>query len=184
VAYNIVAKRTKNRHEEAHDLLSLSLEYALSQRERYIDKPDKEIGLMLRSIMSNKFRWTDSDFNKQKMLLSNNAIEANDRLRIADKTVSISLIIDSETMPSNFKQFIKDNMMNYTEDQVHKIVATKIAYLQLTKTEKILFDKYFVQNMTMRDVAQNTTLPLCSIFKNITSLKEKIRELCKLNYKS
>ena len=184
VANNIVRRKAINQDEEAHDLLSCALEYALTQREKFIGKDDKEIGLMIRSIMKNKHLWRDSDFNKEKEMISNKAKNIEELSTIADDSVVISLVIDSELVSNNFKQFIKDNMLNYSEEQVHKIISTKIAYHHLEKHERILFDKYFVKDYTMRQLASETTLPLCAIFKQITILKQKIKELCLLNYRS
>ena len=66
----------------------------------------------------------------------------------------------------------------YGEFNANKLLTLRKVYLQLETTDKVIWDLYFTEMLTMRGIAKKLDIPLSSIFSMVTDLKKKIKELC------
>jgi DNA-directed RNA polymerase specialized sigma subunit len=55
-----------------------------------------------------------------------------------------------------------------------KLNIIRKGYLKLNLAEKVLYQKYFIDELSMRKIAKEIGVPLTSIFKSIKEIKEKI----------
>ena len=64
----------------------------------------------------------------------------------------------------------------YIESVEHeaKLNIVRKGYLKLNLPEKVLYQKYFIEKLSMRKIAKEIGVPLTSIFKSVKEIREKI----------
>ena len=169
--------KSKNRQEDAHDLLHISIEEAMTRLgER--DMPENECKAYMISFMSRQTKWTETAFKRQTKVYSN----SSDNIGV-ELTTHPSEFLFCESINNEFKDFILDNVREFGLEKVKIILQTKLTYRDLPLAEKTLFDLYFVKNMTMRQISEVLGLSLKRTFTMITELKDKIKEQCNTHLK-
>lgn len=123
--------------------------------------------------LKNNVKWKNSDFNKS--IAVNN--QAEDFIA-PDMAIDHSLDILAEDMTDDIKEFIVDLNRRFSEEEVIKIITIRKIYLSLASHEKVLYDLYFTQMLSIREVAKKLQLPNSSIHVMIVSLRKKIKDLC------
>lgn len=63
----------------------------------------------------------------------------------------------------------------FGEISADKLVKIRKVYLGLETTDKVLYDMYFTNEMSMRDISNKLNIPLSTVFGMITRLKNNIK---------
>lgn len=184
----IVSKnnRSKNKNEDASDLLSYCVEYFCSNREKTSNKSDQDIENMMCGFMYNQWQWNNStsrnSFLNQQKMINRNSEPIEDRFfDCYDKQEVNNIELAAEEVPDNIRNYIQDLINSgYSNDSISKILSTKQCYTKLNITEQSLYDLYFIKDHAMRDIAKIANVPLTYVFKILKDIKEKI----KLNYET
>ena len=87
--------------------------------------------------------------------------------------------IYAEDCSIDMREWIADIHNGFSDEEVNKILMVTAAYSQLQLRDKILYDMYITEGLSMRDIAARIRIPLTSVHIEIKSLKNKILNLCK-----
>ena len=157
--------------DRAHELISLLCIYLNKKWHKIEHLPQNEKEAFINQWLKNNSRWTNSDFNKLN--------KCYDELDLAspDKPQDDFLEIKGEYINQELKHFIIDLKENYNEEQVEKILKIREIYLKLDLHEKVLYDLYFTNMLSMRKIAKKIDIPVNSVYNMITDLKKKIKDL-------
>lgn len=135
--------------------------------------PDDEQRLKFsQTWMKNNVGWYNSDFNK--------AIKVNsmgEEYDIPEESEDTFIEITCETDREDIKDFMLDLSRRFSEYDVTRIMLMRRIYLGLDTHEKVLYDLYFSQMLSMRAISKKIDLPLSAVFNMINELKNKIK-LC------
>lgn len=123
----------------------------------------------------NTVSWSSSDFNKS---LTINNLE--DEWVIPDVCEENYYDIISESEREDIKEWLLDINKRFSENSVDKLMLLRKIYLELSTPNKVLWDLYFTQMLSMRDISKKIDLPLSSVYNMITELKKIIRKECGL----
>ena len=152
---------------------------------RLVNLPHDDQMKFSQTWLKNNSKWSNSEYNKMKAVNNLNPVTDND-----DSDVNLEPIqkdyepgyddmieLRSETLPEDIKIWLFDLSQNFSEKDVGRLVKMRAIYLELQTHERVLWDLYFTQMMTMRDISYKLKLPLTSIHLMIAELKTKIKEL-------
>jgi len=123
----------------------------------------------------NQVRWSSSDYNKS--LSVNNIPEEFNIPDLEDEGI-YDVCIDADT--SDVKEWLLDISRRFPEQSVDRLILLRKIYLELSTPSKVLYDLYFTQMMSMRDISKKIDLPLSTIYNMIVELKIKIKIECGL----
>ena len=136
--------------------------------------PDDEQRIkFLQTWMKNTVRWQNSDFNKS--IAVNNL---DDEWSRADELDEQPYDILAEDMTDDIKDFVIDLHRRFDEADVNRVLKIRTIYLLLPSHEKVLYDLYFTQMLSIRGVAQKLQLPTSSVHNMIVELRKKIASQC------
>ena len=158
------------------DLISLFYLYLISPIGlKKFEMIDDNLGKLKYSYkwMRNNANWRNSEFNK--------TIRVNnlpDDIEIEDESINEYIDVICENERDDIKELILDMNRTYGEYNANKLLTLRKVYLQLETTDKVIWDLYFTEMLTMRGIAKKLDIPLSSIFSMVTDLKKKIKELC------
>lgn len=156
--------------EDWPELLSQMSLYLNKNWIRFSQIPDGEERIkFLQTWMKNQVNWYNSDFNKS--LRVNNLDE---QLDISDVEYDDHLELKSEYIREDIKEWLVDLNQNWSDLEIDRLVKIRQIYLTLPGHEKVLYDLYFTQMMSMRDIGKKIDLPLSAVYNMIKELKQKI----------
>lgn len=161
-------------HEEWRELLAHLTLYLQKNWSKFSKIPDGEERIkFLQSWMKNTVKWKNSDFNKS-ICVNNNEEEWD----IVDDVYLEDYEIIAEDIDSDIKDFIIDIKKRFNEGEVKKIIMVRKIYLTLRPHERVLYDLYITQMLSLRQVAKKLQLPLSAVHNMVNELKKKILERC------
>ena len=171
--YTIISMWSKRwSHEDWPELLSQMAIYLNKNWIRFSQIPDGEQRIkFLQTWMKNQVTWYNSDFNKT--LRVNNLDE---QVEIYDSEYDDLIELKSEVLRDDIKEWLLDLNQNWSEVEIERLVKIRRIYLGLPSHQKVLYDLYFTQMMSMRDIGKKIDLPLSAVYNMIKELKEKIIE--------
>ena len=133
----------------------------------------------------NTVKWKNSDFNKTIEVNNLNAelywfgdteYDFLGGSRVEQYEVEYDVL--AEDLSQDIKDFVIDLKRRFSEQEVIKIITIRKIYLTLTTPEKVLYDLYFTQELSIRQVAKKLQLPTSSVHVLIVALRKKIKDLC------
>ena len=155
------------------ELLSFYCLYIDSNWVKFSAIPDDEQRLKFtQTWMSNNVKWRNSDFNK--------AIRVNsmdEEYDIPDEAEESFIEVTCETDREDIKDFMLDLSRRFSEFDMSRIMLMRKVYLTLDTHEKVLFDMYFTQMLSMRAIGKKIDLPLSAVYNMLNDLKIKLK-LC------
>jgi hypothetical protein len=120
----------------------------------------------------NNTSWSNSDFNKSIRVNS-----MNDEYDIPDIAEDNHLEVLCESDREDIKDFMLDLNRRFSEHDVTRIMMMRKIYLTLDTHERVLYDMYFTQMLSMRAIGKKVDLPLSAVFNMLNDLKIKLK-LC------
>ena len=162
------------------DLLSYYTIWIEKNWPRMILLPHNDQMRFSQTWLKNNAKWYNSEYNKSKVVnnLQSPTDDEGDNLEpLYDTEPGYDDMIElrSESLPEDIKVWLFDLSQNFPERDVERLVKMRYIYLQLQTHEKVLWDLYFTQMMTMRDIGDKLKLPLTSVHIMIGELKQKIK---------
>lgn len=155
------------------DLLSHYVEYLDTNWRKFEDIPnDDERIKFTQTWMKNQTRWTNSDFNRLHRI--NNLGE---EWTIPDESEDQFLELRCESDREDINLWLIDIHSHFGDEGANKLIRIREAYLRLETPEKVLYDLYFSNMNTMREISDKLDIPLTAVFKMIAELKNKL-EIC------
>jgi DNA-directed RNA polymerase specialized sigma subunit len=115
----------------------------------------------------------NSDFNKS--IRVNNLSEEFD---VFEESEDNFIEVMCETDRPDIRDFMMDISRRYSEYDVDKIVLLRAIYIELETYERVLWDLYFNQMLSMRDIGKKLDLPLSSVYNMVKELKIKVKLRC------
>ena len=152
----------------------------VSQLALYIDRhwlkfsqiPDGEQRIKFaQTWMKNNVKWTNSEFNQ--VIRVNNL---PDDWEMTDVPEENYIELSAEEAPQVMKDWIIDLHRNYSEKDVAKILRVREVYLELPLHLRVLYDLYFTQLLSMREIGKRLDLPLSAVYSLVAELKRKIKK--------
>ena len=125
--------------------------------------------------LKNNTRWASSDFNKENKL--NNFDEIWDDDYSGEVQESVYMEIGSENTSDDIKEWLLDINNNFGE-RGDILIKIRYIYLDMETTDKVLYDLYFTNMMSIRGIATKLNIPNSSVHVMLTELKSKLRTLC------
>lgn len=176
--YTVIAFWAKKwHHAEWRELLAHMTLYLEKNWSKFSTIPDDDQRIkFLQTWMKNTVRWQNSDFNKS--IGVNNLDETYTGSWVNEGTHEQPYDIMAEDMTDDIKDFVIDLHRRFDEPDVNKILKIRTIYLQLPSHEKVLYDLYFTQMLSIRGVAQKLQLPTSSVHNMIVELRKKIASQC------
>jgi hypothetical protein len=120
----------------------------------------------------NNVGWRNSDFNK--------AIRVNsmdEEYDIPDTPEESFIEVTCETDREDIKEFMLDLSRRFSEYDVSRIMLMRKIYIGLDTHERVLYDMYFTQMLSMRAIGKKIDLPLSAVYNMLNDLKIKLK-LC------
>lgn len=117
--------------------------------------------------------WEKSDFNK--CIRVNNLPE---NTYIPDDVEEQYLDILAEDVDESVVDWMIDVKKNFSEESSQKLFKVRKIYLGLQLHEKVLYDLYFTQMMSIRQIGIKIDLPPSAIHTMLIELKNKIKSQC------
>ena len=153
------------------ELLSCFTTYLEKNWQRkYLKMNDDERIRFTQTWMKNMSKWSNSEFNRD--ISVNNFSE---EWSIEDTYESLNEIRAEVT--NDIAEWLIDLHQNFAEDDVIKIVKIRSIYLQLETHEKVLYDLYFNNMHSLREIGKKLNLPHSAIFQMVNALKQKIIDM-------
>jgi hypothetical protein len=81
-------------------------------------------------------------------------------------------------MRGDISDWMIDLHINFEQLEVDRLMKLRGVYLTLQTTDRVLWDMYFTNMMTMRSIAKKLDIPLSAVFTMVTELKIKIQSQC------
>jgi len=155
------------------DLLSMYCLYIDSNWIKFSAIPDGDDRLRFtQTWFKNNVGWRNSDFNKSIRVNS-----MDEEYDIPDKAEDSFIEITCETDREDIKEFMLDLNRRFSEFDVNRIMIMRKIYLGLDTHERVLYDLYFSQMLSMRAISKKIDLPLSAVFNMLNDLKIKLK-LC------
>ena len=120
----------------------------------------------------NNVGWRNSDFNKA--IRVNSMDEEYDIPDIAEESF---IEVTCETDREDIKEFMLDLSRRFSEFDVSRIMLMRKIYIGLDTHERVLYDMYFTQMLSMRAIGKKIDLPLSAVYNMLNDLKIKLK-LC------
>lgn len=156
--------------EDWANLLSLYCIYIHSNWSKFSAIPDNEERIRFsQTWMKNQVNWYNSDFNKT--LRVNNLPEQTE---VVDGEYDDLIELKSEVVRDDIKDWLIDLNQNWNDLEIDRLVKIRKIYLTLPGHQKVLYDMYFSNMLSMRDIGKKLDLPLSAVYNMIKELKEKI----------
>lgn len=173
--YRIISYWARRWHpEEWRELLAFMTFYLEKNWRKFSKIPDGEERIkFLQTWMKNNVNWSNSEFRKS--IAVNNFTEEFD---LGDEILDDNLDIKAEDIGDDVKEFIIDLYRRFSEEEVLKIISVRKVYLTLQSHEKVLYDLYITQMLSIRGVAKRLNLPMSAVYGMINDLKKKINDEC------
>lgn len=160
--------------EEPEELLAFLTLYLEKNWHKFSQIPDGEQRIkFLQTWMKNNVSWSNSDFRRS--ISVNNFPED---IEIVEEPEFDDSDIMAEDIGQDVKDFIKDLHRRFSEEEVYKIISVRKSYLILQTHERVLYDLWITQMLSIRAVAKRLNLPSSAVWGMINDLKKKIKSEC------
>jgi len=136
-----------------------------------IPEPDKI--KFLQAWMKNQVGWWNSEFNRG--LQVNNL---SDDFTPNESNYDDFIELRAEVYREDIKEWLIDLHNNWSDEQIKLLVKVRQVYLELPSHQKVLYDLYFSQMMSLRDIGKKLDLPLSAVYNMVLELKKNIKEKC------
>lgn len=154
------------------ELISMYCIYIHMNWPKFSAIPDDEQRLKFsQTWMSNNVKWKNSDFNK--------AIRVNsmdEEYDIREESEESFIEVTCETDREDIKEFMLDLNKRFSEYDVNRIMTMRKIYLNLDTHQRVLWDLYFTQMLSMRAIGKKLDLPLSAVYNMIVELKQEIKK--------
>jgi len=163
-------------HEEWRELIAHMTFYLRKNWSKFSQIPDGEERIkFLQTWMKNNVKWKNSDFNKSIAVnnLNETFLDESDEHFYYEQYDIIA-----EDLGQDVKDFIIDLDRRFSEIETNKIVLVRKIYLTLPSHQKVLYDLYFTQMLSIRLVAKKLQLPPSAVYGMINELKKEILSRC------
>ena len=155
------------------ELISFYCLYIDSNWPKFSAIPDDEERLKFtQTWFSNNVKWRNSDFNKSIRL---NSLEEEYDIPDLPEDNHIEALCEADR--DDIKEFMLDLHKRFSEYDVNRIMMMRKIYLTLDTHEKVLYDMYFTQMLSMRAIGKKIDLPLSAVYNMLNDLKIKLK-LC------
>jgi len=173
--YKIISYWARRWHpEEWAELIAFLTFYLEKNWSKFSLIPDGNDRIkFLQSWMKNNVKWSNSDFRKS--IAVNNF---NEEWDTEGEAIDDNLDIKAEDIGDDVKEFIIDLHRRFSEVEVMKIISVRKVYITLQSHEKVLYDLYITQMLSIRGVAKRLNLPMSAVYGMINDLKKKINDEC------
>jgi len=126
----------------------------------------------IQSWMRNQTRWSNTDFNKETRI--NNGEE---EWGMPDEVVDhIDIEIAAECAPQFTKEWLIDISARMSDRDCTRLIQIKRIYHTMASHEKVLYDLYFTDMKSLREIAKQLNLPLSAVHIMVGDLKNKIKD--------
>lgn len=115
-------------------------------------------------------KWSNSEYNR---LHSVNNLP--DNWEIPDSSEDAHIEVLAEADRDDLKLWMKDLHENFGEDKSNKLMKLRQIYLKLETHEKVLYDLYFTQMLSLRDIGKKIDLNHMAVYVMVTDLKNKLK---------
>lgn len=131
--------------------------------------------------LRNNNGWENSDYSKDKRVNNFGEIWDDEYTIEVEYENPLSIEIGSENTSDDIKEWLIDIESNFGEN-ADKIILLRKIYLSKNfhTTDRVLYDMYFTDMMSYRDISKKLNIPLSSIHLLVNELKNKIKEKCGL----
>jgi len=173
--YKILAMWARRWHpEEWRELMAFMTLYLQKNWARFSKIPDGvERIKFLQTWMKNNVKWDNSEFNKS--IRVNNFGE---EFQIEDELIEEDFDTIAEDIPFEIREWIIDLRKKFSEEEVKRLVLVRTIYLRLQPHEKALYNLYFTDMLSLRQISSKLDIPLSAVYGMVTELKNKIRTEC------
>ena len=167
-------------HDEWPELLSEMAIYLNKNWSRFSQIPDGEERIkFLQTWMRNQVAWYNSEFNKN-IRVNNLSVDEDIQSDFGRREEQIAyddlIELKSEVVRDDIKDWLIDLNQNWNDLEIDRLVKIRQIYLTLPGHQKVLYDMYITNMMSMRDIGKKLDLPLSAVYNMIKELKEKIKE--------
>ncbi len=156
------------------ELLSQMTIYLNKNWSKFSQIPDGEERIkFLQTWMKNQVTWYNSEFNK--------TIRVNDlpeEMEILEGDYDDLIELKGELIRDDIRDWLIDLNQNWSELQIEQLIKVRKIYLTLPSHHRVLYDMYFTNMMSMRDIGKKLDLPLSAVYNMISELKKIIGEQC------
>lgn len=121
--------------------------------------------------LRNQSRWSNSDFNR-----THKVNDLADEWTIPDIEEDHLLELRCESNREDIREWLVDVYVQFGDVGTNKLVKLREIYLKLEVHERVLWDLYYTNMNTMRDISKKLDIPLTAVYKMITDLNLKIKE--------
>jgi DNA-directed RNA polymerase specialized sigma subunit len=83
--------------------------------------------------------------------------------------------VTCETDREDIKEFMLDLNKRFSEYDVNRIMLMRKIYLTLDTHQRVLWDLYFSQMLSMRAIGKRLDLPLSAVYNMVVELKSEIK---------
>jgi len=154
------------------ELISFYCLYIDSNWTKFSAIPDGDDRLRFtQTWFKNNVGWKNSDFNKA--IRVNSIDEEYDIPDIAEESF---IEVTCETDREDIKEFMLDLNRRFSEYDVNRIMLMRKIYLTLDTHQRVLWDLYFSQMLSMRAIGKKLDLPLSAVYNMVVELKAEIKK--------
>jgi RNA polymerase sigma factor (sigma-70 family) len=170
------AKKYGANCEDATEIVSMLYEHLIYNPHKW--QPDKALQFSNKFIY-NQINLKNSDFNRLKMDGFKNSSNCHTPHVSIQEAPEINYEQNYDLICENINKhtidWLNDNIIIYGKEKAEMLAKIEIAKSNLDIYERILFNKYFDNQLSMRDISEQTRLPLSTIHQLIKNLIEKIK---------
>ncbi len=160
--------------DEWGDLLTHFTFYLHKNWLKFSMMPDDEQRLKFtQTWFKNNVKWSNSEFNAS--ITVNNLPEGWEP---PEQEFDDLIELRAELMRGDISDWMIDLHINFEQLEVDRLMKLRGVYLTLQTTDRVLWDMYFTNMMTMRSIAKKLDIPLSAVFTMVTELKIKIQSQC------
>jgi hypothetical protein len=153
------------------ELISFYCLYIDSNWTKFSAIPDGDDRLRFtQTWFKNNVGWKNSDFNKAIRV---NSID--EEYDIPDLAEESFIEVTCETDREDIKEFMLDLNKRFSEYDVNRIMLMRKIYLTLDTHQRVLWDLYFSQMLSMRAIGKRLDLPLSAVYNMVVELKSEIK---------
>lgn len=175
--FKSICQMAKRWHpEEWRELISHFALYLQKNWSKFSRIPDGDERLKwTQTWMKNNASWSNSEFNRS--IRVNNFEE---EFTVREEEWNGEIETRAEDLTEDLKDFIIDLERRFDEAEVRQIILVRSVYLTLDTHEKVLYDLYITEMLSIRGVAKKLNLPMSAVYGMINELKTKIKKECGL----
>jgi DNA-directed RNA polymerase specialized sigma subunit len=168
--------------EQWAELLSEMSIYLSKNWIKFSAIPDGEQRIkFLQTWMKNQAKWWNSEFNRN-IRVNNLSVDEDIQSDFGRREEQISyddlIELKSEVVRDDIKDWLIDLNQNWNDLEIDRLVKIRQIYLALPSHQKVLYDLYFSQMMSLRDIGKKLDLPLSAVYNMVLELKKNIKEKC------